>query len=257
MARGRVGRQDGDGSVEAPGPAQGGVDVPRRVSGGQDEQSFVVGTDAVHFHEELVGDASPRGAGGLAALLPDGVDLIEEEDDGRVPAGGDEQGVEVRFGVADELVEDVGEGDVDEGRTDLTCERTRDVGFAASRGAVEHESALEALAVEPAEFGIAQGCQERHVEAVFDVLHAADVGQGGGGGFDVPHVLGGGRCLVVDGFSTVDEGGRGAADLFLGAAPVEALGLAFLGWLVGRGRGRLFGFPARGLGGLRGHARLG
>lgn len=87
-------------------------------------------------------------------------------------------------------------------------------------------------------------------------MHAADVGQGGGGGFDVPGVLGGGRCLVVDGFGTVDEGGRGAADLFLGAAPVEALCLAFLGWFVGRGLGVLFGFPARGLGDLRGHARL-
>ena len=77
------------------------------------------------------------------------------------------------------------------------------------------------------------------------------------GGFDVPHVLGGGRRLVVDGFGALHEGGRGAADLFLGTAPVKALGLAFLGWLGGRGLGVLFGFPARGLGGLRGHARLG
>ena len=112
-------------------------------------------------------------------------------------AGGDEQGVEVRFGVADELVEDVGEGDSDKGRPDLTRECTRDVGFAASRGAVEHEAAPEALAVEPAEFRVAQGRQERHVEAVFDVLHAADVGQCGGGGFDVPGVLGGGRCASL------------------------------------------------------------
>ncbi len=36
--------------------------------------------------------------------------------------------VEWRFvGVADELVEDGRQGDVDEGRTDLACERTRDV----------------------------------------------------------------------------------------------------------------------------------
>ena len=63
--------------------------------------------------------------------------------------------MEVRFGVADELVEDVGEGDVDEGRTDLAGERTRDIGFAASRGAVEHEAALEALSVRACG---AQGC---------------------------------------------------------------------------------------------------
>ncbi|GAA2469163.1 hypothetical protein GCM10010273_65740 [Streptomyces lavendulocolor] len=56
-------------------------------------------------------------------------------------------------------------------------DRTGDERLAAAGRPVQQETAAQAPAVQLAQFGVAQRGEEGGLEAVLDVLHAADVGQ--------------------------------------------------------------------------------
>src|SRR3954469_5601193 len=74
-AGGLVGRQDEERAVQATGPAQRGVDVPRVVGRGEDEDALVVGLCAVELGQQLVDDVAPRRVAQVAALLAESVEL--------------------------------------------------------------------------------------------------------------------------------------------------------------------------------------
>ena len=57
-ARRLIRRQDEQGPVQPPRPAQRRIDVPGGVGGGQDVDAIIVVTDAVELFEELVDDTA-------------------------------------------------------------------------------------------------------------------------------------------------------------------------------------------------------
>jgi len=175
---GRVGRQDQQGTVEAAGPAEGRIDVPRLIRRPEDEHPLVVAPGTVELAEQLDDDVAAGGALEVAALQPERVDLVEEEHAGGRAAGGLEDLVEVALALAEPHVEDLVEADAEEASPQLAGDRAGKEGLAAPRGAVEQQAAPERLPVHLAELRVAQGTEERGLEAALDLVEAADVGEG-------------------------------------------------------------------------------
>ena len=142
--------------------------------------------------------------------------------------------MEVSFRFTEVARHDVTDPDIHERGAELAGESAGDVGLATSGRTVEQQATAEALAVELADFRVAQGGQEGHGEAVLDGLHTTDVGQRCRHCLNVPRVALG---FVVDfdftvGCSHLHKCRRGPANLLLSAAPVEVLGI---GTIVGSG----------------------
>ena len=114
----------------------------------------------------------------MAALEPEGVDLVEEEHAGSGAARGLEDLVEVALALAEPHVEDLVEADAEEAGAQLAGDRPGEEGLAAPRRAVEQQAAPERLPVHLAELRVAQGTEERGLEAALDLVEAADVGEG-------------------------------------------------------------------------------
>ena len=89
---GAIGRDDQQGAVEAAGPAERGVDVPRLVGGAEHEDAFV-GSPSMPSSSASSWTTTLRIAERLrlAALVAEGVELVEEQHAGRVAAGPFEQ----------------------------------------------------------------------------------------------------------------------------------------------------------------------
>ena len=83
--------------------------------------------------------------------------------------------MEVSFRFTEVACHDIADPNVHECGTDLASESAGDVGLAASGRTVQQQAAVEALAVELADFRVPQRSQEGHGEAVLDGLHAAHV----------------------------------------------------------------------------------
>ena len=83
--------------------------------------------------------------------------------------------MEVSFRFTEVACHDIADPDVHECGADLAGESAGDVGLAASGRTVQQQAAVEALAVELADFRVAQRGQEGRGEAVLDGLHAAHV----------------------------------------------------------------------------------
>ena len=84
-----VGPVDGDLAVEAAGAQQGGIEDVGPV-GGRDHDDVVLGLEAVHLDEQLVERLLAlvvTAAHAGAAVAADGVDLVHEDDAGRVLLG--------------------------------------------------------------------------------------------------------------------------------------------------------------------------
>ena len=155
--------------------------------------------------------------------------------------------VEVGLGVADIGVEDVGDRYRQEPGSHLTGHGAGDEGLARPRRAVQEQAAAQALAVEPAQLGIAHRGQERRLQPVLDLSHAADVGQADAGPLHLP-VRGGAGVVGLDrtglGESRVgvrgpgglrgprghERGSRSAAEVLLGPPPVEVTGAPGAVW---------------------------
>ena len=94
--------------------------------------------------------------------------------------------MEVGLGVADVGIEDVGDRHGQETCSHLTGDGTGDEGLSRPRRTVQEQAAAQALAVEPAQFGIAHRRQEGGLEPVLDLGHSPDVGQAHTGPFHLP-----------------------------------------------------------------------
>ena len=84
------------------------------------------------------------------------------------------------------MVEDVSERHRQEPSTHLAGDGAGDEGLPLPRRTVQDQAAAQALAVEPAQLGIAHRGQEGGLEPVLDLDHAADVGQADIGPLHLP-----------------------------------------------------------------------
>ena len=137
------GERHDDRAVEAPGPQQRGVEDVGTV-GGRHHHDALGGLEAVHLGEHLVQrllalvvTAAETGA----ALAPDGVDLVDEDDRGRLLAGGLEEVAHPRRADADEHLHEVGAGDRDERHAGLTGDGAGDERLAGA-GRTDEQHAL-------------------------------------------------------------------------------------------------------------------
>ena len=111
-----VGAVDGDLAVEAAGTQQGGIEDVGPV-GGRDHDDVVLGLEAVHLDEELVERLLAlvvTAAHAGAAVAADGVDLVHEDDAGRVLLGLLEEVAHAGGADADEHLDEVRAGDGEE-----------------------------------------------------------------------------------------------------------------------------------------------
>src|SRR5690242_3167017 len=107
--------------------------------------------DAIHLLQQLVDDLPGEGIGArTAADRSDGLDLIDEEDARRLPAGALEQLPHFLPGLPDESGLEIRRARGDERNAAFVGERTRDLRLAGARRAVEQRALrhLEALSRE-------------------------------------------------------------------------------------------------------------
>ena len=120
-----VGPVDDDLAVEAPGAQQRGIEDVRPVGGG-DQDDVVLHLEAVHLDQQLVQRlltlVVPAAHAG-AAMAADGVDLVHEDDAGRVLLGLLEQVADTARADADEHLDEVRAGDREEGHAGLAGDR--------------------------------------------------------------------------------------------------------------------------------------
>ncbi len=171
-----VGSLDTDLAVEPARAQERGVENVGAVGRG-DEDHAATSVEAIHLDEELVERlltfvvaATHPGA----AVASDGVDLVDENDGGRVLLGLIEQVTDAGGTDADEHLDEVGAGDGEEGHAGLACDRASEEGLAGAGRAVE-EYALGDLG---AELGEAFGLLEEFLDLdeLFDgLIGAGDV----------------------------------------------------------------------------------
>ena len=149
LAAAQVGPVDDDAAVEAAGPEQRRVEDVRPVRRG-DEDDALVGVEAVHLDEQgvqrllalVVAAAEAR-----AAVPADGVDLVDEDDAGRVLLALLEEVADARGADADEHLDEVRAGDREERDVRLAGDRAGEEGLARA-GRADQEHALGDLAAE-------------------------------------------------------------------------------------------------------------
>merc|ERR1719440_2620001 len=179
-------------AVEAAEATQRAVDRVGAVGRGDDDD-VRARLEAVHQREQLRDDAALDLALRLLALGGDAVDLVDEDDRGRVLLRLLEGLAQVGLGLAGQLRHDLGPVDQEEEGARLVGDGARDERLAAA-GRAKHEDAarrLDANALE--ELRVAQ----RQLDELADVLqllaHAADV--------VVPHVVLALLVLSLDGLA--------------------------------------------------------
>ena len=138
LAAAQVGPVDDDAAVEAAGPQQRRVEHVGTVGGG-DEDDALVRVEAVHLDEERVQRLLAlvvAAAEARAAVPADGVDLVDEDDAGRVLLPLLEEVAHARGAHADEHLDEVGAGDREEGHVGLAGDGAREEGLAGARGPI-------------------------------------------------------------------------------------------------------------------------
>ena len=137
-----VGQRDDDLAVEAARPQQGRVEDVGPVGRGHDDDAFG-DVETVHFREHLVegllalvvAAAEPG-----AALAADRVDLVDEDDRGRLLAGGLEEVADTARADADEHLHEVRPAHRQEGHAGLAGNGTGQQRLAGARGADEQHA---------------------------------------------------------------------------------------------------------------------
>ena len=129
-----------DFAVEAARPAERRVDRVDPV-GGADHDHRIDALEAVHQREQLRHRARVGMRAGLAALGRHGVELVDEDDRGRMVAGLVEHAPQIGLGLAGIGADHVGAVDVIEARVDLVGDRAGEMRFAGAGRAVEDDAA--------------------------------------------------------------------------------------------------------------------
>ena len=127
LAAGAVGAVDHDLAVEAARAQQRGIEDVGPV-GGRDQDDVVLQLEPVHLDEELVQRLLAlvvAAAQAGAAMAADGVDLVHEDDAGRVLLGLLEQVADAARADADEHLDEVGARDGEEGHAGLARDGAR------------------------------------------------------------------------------------------------------------------------------------
>ena len=174
-----VGPRHHDLPVEAPGPEQRGIEHVGAV-GGRDQDHALVGLEAVHLDEELVerlltlvvAAAQPR-----PAVPAHRVDLVHEDDAGRVLLALLEEIAHARGADAHEHLDEVGARDREERHVGLARDRLGEQRLARARRAHE-EHALGNLAAELLELGRVLQELDDLPELFLGLFHARDVLEG-------------------------------------------------------------------------------
>ena len=133
---------DGDLTVEAAGAQQGGIEDVGPV-GGRDHDDVVLGLEAVHLDEQLVERLLAlvvAAAEAGAAMAADGVDLVHEDDAGRVLLGLLEEVAHAGGADADEHLDEVRAGDREERHARLTRDRAGQQRLAGAGRPVEQHA---------------------------------------------------------------------------------------------------------------------
>ena len=176
-------------AVEPAGPEQRGVEdvgaVRRR-----HHHDALGGLEAVHLREHLVERLLALvvpAAEARAALAADGVDLVDEDDRGRLLLRGLEQVAHARRADADEHLHEVGAGDRDERHAGLARDRACDEGLTGAGRADEQHTLGDARADL---LELARLLQEADDlgDLFLDRAVTGDVGEGGLGFVGVVHL---------------------------------------------------------------------
>src|SRR6185503_10271048 len=151
-AAAQIGPGDHDAAVEASGAEQRRVEHVRAVGRGDDDHA-VVGLEAVHLDEKLVQGLLAlvvAAAQAGAAVTTDRVDLVDEDDAGRVLLALLEQVADAAGADADEHLDKVRAADREERHSRLAGDRAREQGLAGARRS-HHQDALGDPSAEPRE----------------------------------------------------------------------------------------------------------
>ena len=130
---------DGDLPVETARTEKRRVEDIRTVGRSDGDDAFV-GTEAIHFDQELVQCLFPfvmTAAKASTALAADGIDFVDEDDAGRILLGLCEQITDTGGTNADEHFDEVGTADAEEGDTGFAGYGTGQEGLAGPRRAEE------------------------------------------------------------------------------------------------------------------------
>ena len=200
----RVGHHDL--AVEAAGAQQRGVEHVGTVGGG-DEDDALVGLEAVHLDQQLVQRLLAlvvAAAEARAAMPADGVDLVDEDDAGRILLGLLEHVAHARGADADEHLDEVGAGDGEERHVGLAGDGAREQRLAGA-GRADQQRAARNAAAKPLEL-------LRIAQELDDLL------QVGLGLVDAGHVLEGDAAVALGqqlGLRLAEAHGAAAARLHL------------------------------------------
>ena len=153
LAAADVGVRHHDLAVEAAGAQQRRIEHVGPVGGG-DQDDALVGLEAVHLDQQLVERLLAlvvAAAEAGAAMAADGVDLVDEDDAGRVLLGLLEHVAHAGGADADEHLDEVGARDGEERHVGLAGDGAREQRLAGARRADQQRAARNAAA-EPLEF---------------------------------------------------------------------------------------------------------
>ncbi len=135
LATAHVGAGHGDAAVEATGAKDRRVEHVGPVRGGDDDDAFVR-LEAVHLDEELVQRLLAlvvTAAEARAAVTTDGVDLVDEDDAGRVLLALLEEVADAARADADEHLDEVRAGDAEERHARFARDGAREERLAGAR----------------------------------------------------------------------------------------------------------------------------
>ena len=179
LAAGDVGVRHHDLAVEAAGPQQRRVEHVGPVGGGDQDDAFV-GLEAVHLDQQLVQRLLAlvvAAAQAGAAMAADRVDLVDEDDAGRVLLGLVEHVAHAAGADADEHLDEVRAGDGEERHVGLAGDGAREQRLAGA-GRADQQHAARDLAAEPLEFlRVAQELDDL-LEVFLGLVDAGDVLEG-------------------------------------------------------------------------------
>ena len=189
-------------AVEASRAEKGRVEHLGAIGGGHDDHALG-GVEAVHLREELIEGllalvVAAREARGARPALPNGVELVDEDDAGRLLLGLLEQVAHPGGAHPHEHLHELGAGEEEEGHVGFPGHRAGEQGLARARRAHEEHALGDAAA------------QALVLLGVLEEVH--DLHQLGLGLFHPRHVREGGLELLA------------VVDLRLGAAEGEGLG---------------------------------